>query len=258
MSRPLNGWRVLVTRPQERAGGLAEAVAEAGGIPLRFPAIAIEPREPDWRTLAPIERYAAVLFVSPAAVAHGVDALGLGTGVCPPVGAVGRASADALAARGLEPSIEPVGGQDSHGLLAAPQLAEAHVRGARVLIVRGEGGRPALAEGLMARGGGVDYAEVYRRCRPQGLDPAVAAASDIATATSVEGLTNLLALVDEPTRERLRQRPLAVNSDRAAAAARDLGFVGTVEVASEPGDAGLLAAIRRCVGTARDGPSESA
>jgi len=258
VSRPLHGWRVLVTRPQERAGSLADAVAGDGGIPLRFPVIAIEPREPDWSGLAPIERYAAVLFVSPAAVAYGVDTLGLVPGACPPVGAVGRASAHALAARGLAPSIEPVGGQDSQGLLAAPELAETRVRGARMLIVRGEGGRPVLAEGLMARGSAVDYAEVYGRCRPQGLDPAVAAAGDIVTATSVEGLTNLLALVDEPTRESLRQRPLAVNSERAAAAARDLGFVGPCEVASEPGDAGLLAAIRRCAGAAQDGPSESA
>ncbi|MDZ7748216.1 MAG: uroporphyrinogen-III synthase [Halofilum sp. (in: g-proteobacteria)] len=154
--------------------------------------------------------------------------------------------------------MEPVGSHDSEGLLRAPALAPARIAGRGVLIVRGEGGREHLATELMARGASVDYAEVYRRRRPQGLDPAVASGCDIVTVTSSEGLANLLAVLDEPARAHVLARPLAVTSERIAARAREHGFTWPPRVAPEPGDAGLLQAIRRCVAALPEGPSEPA
>ncbi len=255
---PLRGRRVLVTRPAERAEGLIQAIEAAGGAARRFPVIEIEPCPLPWAAPGTPLQYGAMLFVSPAAVAHGVEALALTPAFAPPIGAVGAATRAALTERGFAVAIEPVDSQDSEGLLRAPALAADRVAGRRVLIVRGEGGREDLAEGLMARGAAVDYAEVYRRRRPEGLDPTVATECDVVTATSTQGLANLLALLDESVREWVLGRPLAVNSQRIAKAAREHGFALAPFVAPEPGDAGLMAAIRAAAATLAQGPSESA
>ncbi len=255
---PLRGRRVLVTRPAERAQGLVRAIEAEGGIARRFPVIEIEPLTSALARRDVAFEYAAILFVSPAAVAHGLAPLGLTPGLAPPIGAVGAATRAALTEQDFEVTIEPVESQDSEGLLRAPGLAPERIAGRRVLIVRGEGGREDLAEGLMARGAAVDYAEVYRRRRPSGLDPRIAADCDVVTATSTEGLTNLLALLDDTSRQCVLARPLAVNSQRIASAARAHGFVQAPFVAPEPGDAGLMAALRAAAAILDQGPSESA
>src|SRR5207237_459615 len=58
----------------------------------------------------------------------------------------------------------PQMGADSEAVLAAPELQQ--VAGKRVLIIRGDDGRPVLGESLTARGAKVEYAECYRRVRP--------------------------------------------------------------------------------------------
>lgn len=243
-STPLQGYRVLVTRPAERAAGLAGRIEDAGGIALRFPVIAIEPVA--HRPAVDVGAYDAVLFVSVAAVAHGIDALALLPGTAPSLGAVGPATAEALRARGFHVAIEPRDSADSEGLLRAPELARRAIAGRHVLVVRGEGGREALADGLVARGAAVDYAEVYRRTRPLAADPALAAAADIVTVTSNEGLANLLAMVDAHTRAAMLEKPLAAAAARIAERARDAGFAGIVETAPRPGDAGLIEAVLQC------------
>lgn len=255
---PLQGRRVLVTRPAGRAEGLVAALEAAGAAPIHYPAIEIEPVPLSPDDVAPLDAYAAVLFVSPAAVAHGLPALGAGAGDGVPFGAVGAATAGAVRDAGHAVAIEPVGSQDSEGLLRAPALAADRIAGRRVLIVRGQGGRELLADGLMARGAAVDYAEVYRRRRPSGLDPALPASCEIVTATSNEGLSNLLAMLDEATRGVVLTRPIAVGSERIAALARARGFACPPRIAPAPGDAGLLEAIRRCAAELPEGPSESA
>lgn len=254
---PIRGRRILVTRPAERAGPLVAAIAEAGGEAIRFPTIEIVPQSPGSDAIAAARTAAALLFVSPAAVAHGIDALGLRPDTAPPLGGVGPGTLAALRARGFHATVEPVGSADSEGLLQAPQLAPDRVAGRRIVIVRGRGGREMLANGLMARGAAVDYAEVYRRERPRAPDPALATGCDIVTATSNEGLANLLAMLDDGGRAAVRGKPLAVASERTATMALARGF-GRPEIADRPGDEGLLAAIRRCASHLPHGPSEPA
>ena len=78
MKSPLQGKRILVTRPAEQADGLAARIAAQGGQAVRFPLIGILPLE-DGRELdelaARLDAFTLALFVSPNAVAHGLGRL---------------------------------------------------------------------------------------------------------------------------------------------------------------------------------------
>jgi uroporphyrinogen-III synthase len=187
------------------------------------------------------DSFDVLLFVSANAVERAAAHLPRGPRAA--IGAVGEATARALRTHGLEPSILPAGQWDSEGLLAAPALAEVH--GRRILIVRGEGGRPLLGEQLAARGAEVRYAEVYRRALTA-LDagPLVARWRDevqVVVATSREVLDNLVALLGAAGLERLRETPLVVVSERLAAHARALG-IGRVVLAAAPSEDALARA----------------
>ena len=96
------------------------------------------------------------------AVAHGVHLIE--KSATTRVAAIGKATAAALAADSLPADIVPEAGFNSEALLAHPDLTLAS--GARVLIVRGAGGRELLQETFAARGLVVETREVYQRVRP--------------------------------------------------------------------------------------------
>ncbi|MEX2576483.1 MAG: uroporphyrinogen-III synthase [Halofilum sp. (in: g-proteobacteria)] len=242
----LSGRRVLVTRPAERAGGLIAAIEAAGGRPVALPTLVLAAAKPSADAIAAARTADFILFTSPASVAHGLELLGLTAGTGAQIGAVGPATAAALRQRGLPPEIEPIGAADSEGLLRAPQLAPERVQGRQIVIVRGGPGRATLPGELMARGAAVHYADVYRRERPQAPTAGTASACDILTATSNEGLTNLLAMLEPREVDIVRAKPLAVSSARTAELARAQGFRHEPQIADQAGDPGLLAAIRRC------------
>jgi len=164
----------------------------------------------------------------------------------PRLAAVGKATAAALAAAGRGPDLVPEDRYDSEALLALPALRE--VRGWRVVIVRGEGGRPLLSETLQARGAQVAFAEVYRRVLPE-RDPASLLEHwqeevQLVTATSGEVLQNLWDLLGAAGRERLLTTPLAVVSERTRQEAERRGFV-RVELAERADDFALVQALGR-------------
>lgn len=246
--RALTGLRVLVTRPAERAAGLIDRIAGSGGDPVAFPVIEIVPQIPE--RLPDAAAFPVLLFVSPAAAEHGVTALGLVPGRRPPpeIGAVGPATTRALQAAGFRVDIQAHGGADSETLLQHPALQTDRIMGRRILVVRGRGGREHLGNRLVERGAAVEYAEVYRRERPSRYDPAGVADCDIVTATSAEGLDNLLAMIAPAQREHILRRPLAVAAPRIAEHARARGFAGPVVSAVQAGDEGLMTAIFECAG----------
>jgi uroporphyrinogen-III synthase len=132
-------------------------------------------------------------------------------------------------------------GQDSEALLALPQLQA--VAGKRVLIVRGVGGRPLLADTLAARGAEVHFMECYRRVRPQAdATPLLArwraGGVDAVTVTSAETLANLAALLGETGQPLLLHTPLFAPHEKIAEAARRFGVARVV--ATPGGDAGLV------------------
>jgi uroporphyrinogen-III synthase len=130
---------------------------------------------------------------------------------------------------------------DSEALLALPQLAD--VAGRRIVIFRGNGGRPLLGDTLAARGAVVEYAECYRRVVPQ-LDAAPLLDAwqrrriDAVTITSGEGLRNLFDGVGQSGRPLLQKTPLIATHRRIADAARAWG-AAAVAVAG-PDDEALV------------------
>ena len=161
-------WRVLLTRPAEESMALAATLSDAGIFSSSLPLLDIEPLPvtPEQQAvLHDLGRYCAVIVVSKPAARLALQQL---TQAWPDLRwfSVGAATAQVLADHGLNVHY-PATGDDSEALLQLPALREAIARpGARVLILRGEGGRELLAERLREQGASVDYLELYRRFLP--------------------------------------------------------------------------------------------
>lgn len=239
---PLAELTVLVTRPAEQAAALCEQITQHGGTAIAFPAVEIEAVA---ATVA--SGHDLVVFVSVNAVAHGVHLIDKAPTTR--VAAIGKATAAALAQASLPADIVPEAGFNSEALLAHPDLTLAS--GARVLIVRGAGGRELLQESFVARGLQVETREVYRRVRPiidessrdaleeRWLNEGI----DVVTVTSIETLHNLIQMLSERGRELLRNTVLLVASRRIAEAAKAAGLDGLTIVAKGADDASMIGAL---------------
>ncbi|WPL17793.1 Uroporphyrinogen-III synthase [Thiorhodovibrio winogradskyi] len=250
----LKGQTILVTRPAEQAAHLCDLIQLANGAALLFPTVKIRPSVHASKAQDRMrEPWNLMIFISRNAVNFARTLLPNGQLPAPPpagplIAAVGAATAAALDDAGRPPDLVPSQHFDSEGLLELPELT--NVRGDRILIVRGEGGRPMLGDTLRQRGAEVVYAEVYCRGLPESdatdQIPAWHDKLDLLTATSDEVLNNLHRLVPESEHSWLRTLPLAVYSNRTAARAMELGF-RTVAVASESSDPALIDALCRLV-----------
>ncbi|WLI29332.1 uroporphyrinogen-III synthase [Pseudomonas rhodesiae] len=164
----MTGWRVLLTRPAEESAALATVLSDVGIYSSSLPLLDIEPLPitPDQQALLrDLGRYCAVIVVSKPAARLALQQLDRHWSEVPWF-SVGAATAQVLADQGYTVHY-PHTGDDSEALLELSALREAIARpDARVLILRGEGGRELLAERLRERGASVDYLELYRRFLP--------------------------------------------------------------------------------------------
>ena len=252
---PLTGLTVLVTRPAAQCAMLCAEIEGQGGSAIAFPAVEIEPVAVQ-ATVAAAD-YDLVVFVSVNAVEHGAQQVIKSARTR--IAAIGRATAAALAAAELAADIVPEGGFNSEALLAHPELQL--TSGARVLIVRGEGGRELLRDTFAEHGMVVETREVYRRVRPN-VDAAKVAevearwsdeGIDVVTATSIETLQNLQALLTEHGRQLLSGTALLVPSRRIVAAAVSAGLRGEAIVAAGADDASMIGALAQWRMRARAG-----
>jgi uroporphyrinogen-III synthase len=241
MTRALAGRTVLVTRPAHQAAALVRTIRSAGGETFVFPALEIEavPVADLRASLAQLATADIVIFISPNAAQFGMAAVQV-LPAASRIFAVGPGTARVLQAQGIQGVITP-DGQDSEALLALPQLQE--MAGKVVMIVRGVGGRPVLADTLAARGAEVHYLECYRRVRPKAdagplLARWQAGGIDAVTVTSAETLHNLAALLGEAGAPWLTATPLFAPHEKIAEAARRFGIAQVI--ATPGGDAGLV------------------
>ncbi|MDP2902738.1 MAG: uroporphyrinogen-III synthase [Methylovulum sp.] len=251
----LNGIHVLVTRPAHQGENLSRLILQQGGIAIRLPTLEIRPvddAEKIKAKLAVMDTFQWLVFVSANAVT--MHNYYLDGGRMPhPYGirfaAIGAATAQAMALAGLPVDLVPEQGYSSEDLLAMGQLQE--IEGQSFLIVRGEGGREALATILRNRGATVDYLDVYKRAIPavdilEVLSLLAQGRLDAVTITSGEALQNLLMMLGERYHQPLFAIKLIVVSDRIRQMAAELGFKQIV-VAAGPSDAAILEAVTKCL-----------
>lgn len=203
--RPLLGQGVVVTRSREQASDLVRLLSDQGACCYEFPAIEIAPLpdpEPVRAAIDGLFDYDWVIFTSANGVkcffaeleAKGLDARAF-AGIR--VAAIGPATAEALAARGIKADFIPerfVAESVVEGMLAQG------VAGAKVLIPRAREAREVLPEKLAEAGAEVAVLPVYDT-RPVDQDPAeiVAAIESgevrYVTFTSSSTVTNFFAKI---------------------------------------------------------------
>ena len=248
-SQPLAGRGIVITRPAHQAARFAELVRAAGGNAILFPVIEIEDVADLGPLLAVIDRLAGfdlAIFISPNAVNKAMNLIKVRSALPPrlKLAAIGPGSVRELKRFGVADVIAPAARFDSEALLDLPALRD--VAGKRILIFRGDGGRELLGDTLAARGAAIEYAECYRRGRPQRdaaplLKAWARSELDAITVTSSEGLHNLFDLVGKLGQAWLRTTPVFVPHPRIEQTARELGLASVVLTA--PGDEGMVAGL---------------
>ena len=248
--------RILVTRPALQAAEWVDALRACGLDAVALALIGIDAIDDPtalqaaWRALA---QHRLVSFVSPNAVQHFFahrpaaatwpDAMLAGS----PGPGTTRAllAAGVLAAQIVEPAADAAQ-FDSESLWV--QLQRRDWRGARALIVRGDGGRDWLADTLRAVGAQVDHVAAYRRSAPRfgAAEQALLQAATAAPQThlwlfsSSEAIDNLAALA--PARTAWERAHAVATHPRIVARARQLGFVNVSEARSS--QAAVVACIQ--------------
>ncbi|PTN09139.1 uroporphyrinogen-III synthase [Nitrosomonas aestuarii] len=253
--RPLQGINVLVTRPEHQSLFLTESIRNLGGNPIIFPVLEISDiknKAPLLELIRRLDEYDLAVFVSPNAVHKAMQFIRTHRSIHQllpahtKIAAVGKGSADALKEYGVDQVIIPKERFDSEALLEHAALQ--HVSGKRVIIFRGNGGRPLLGDTLMQRGALIDYAECYYRGKPN-VDPDELISNwshgriNAVIITSSEGLQNLFDIIGSYGQQLLKITPVFTAYERIACNARDAGLKKVVR-SVDTGDQGILQSMQ--------------
>ena len=245
--------RVLVTRPAGQADRLCALIEAAGFEAVRLPAIEIHGPEDTSELesmVTGLDRFDLAVFVSANAVHRGMEFI-LARRRWPAgvrIAAVGPTSNRAVEQYGLSVDYVPDHEFSSEGLLAVDELQD--MRGKRVVIFRGNGGRSKLYDTLTARGAEVVYAEVYRRTCPvidfqTMLDLLQQEGLEVVIAASNETLQNLCHMAGPRGLPLLRGKLLLVPGQRQVELAEQLGFTRTPVVAGNASDEAFIEALEK-------------
>ena len=152
----------LITRPEPQASQLASTLKSAGFDSLQqtFFTYQANASLDDLNNVAKRCDNPWLVFVSVAAVNFADQLLSITKWPNRGIIAVGTATEKALKQLGIDDILVP-NRHNSEGVLALEQLQ--NISGHDVIIVRGDGGRELIAEGLRARGANSYYIESYKR-----------------------------------------------------------------------------------------------
>lgn len=251
MQHTLAGRTIVVTRPAGQAEALCEAIEARGGKAVRFPVLGIAPaadEAPLADVTARLEGFDLAFFVSPNAVDFALGYI-LERREWPAdlaVATVGGGSERALQRMGLTNVIVPLSGFDSEAVLALPAFSTQALRGRKVVVFRGDGGRDLLGQVLVQRGAEVEYVTVYCRYRPDTDSRELVAAAqsgtlDAVVLTSSEGVRNLTGMLGPDGLRAMCEVPVFAPHPRIAGFALEAGFRRVVETAA--GDAGIVSGL---------------
>ena len=248
--RVLFGKRVLITRSRSQASRLRTLLEQAGANAVELPTIQIGPLK-DFAeldaTLAELQDFQWVIFTSANAVEsvferlelQGKDARALaGT----TVGAIGPATAKALANRGITADFMPSRPVSD---VVLKELSGRDWQGVSVLLPSADIGRDELEKGLTGMGAKVNRLAAYRNVPVEGVGGLAKQAFldgvDIVTFTSSSTVRNLVEMLDGD-RAGLDSSFIACIGPVTAATARELGLRVDLE-ASEHTVEGLVEAL---------------
>jgi uroporphyrinogen-III synthase len=168
--QPLAGKTILVTRSQQQAGKLSDALRELGGSVVELPVIEIVPPdsyEPLDNALRSLGGYDWLIFTSANTVQVltersrlvGVE---LTDFVHLKTVAIGPATAAAMAEQGIKVDLVP----DRYVAESVVDVLEDRVRGARILLARAKVARDIIPDALTNAGARVDVVDAYQTVVP--------------------------------------------------------------------------------------------
>jgi uroporphyrinogen-III synthase len=245
---PLEGKRIVITRPSHQSAPLIERLRTLGAVPIAFPTIRIAAQtenEALGRAIAGLEGYDWLIFTSRNGVEvfwehfeqAGADAQRLrGRRIA----AIGPATAAALADRNTPVELVPPE-------YVAESILDVigDVRGLRILLPRAEIARPVLAEELARRGAQVDEIPVYQTLPGQPDAQAweqLRAGVDVITFTSSSTVRSFIELTGAEAHHLLSGAVLACIGPITAGTLREYGYSPRV-VAQEFTTEGLVRAL---------------
>lgn len=246
MSDQLKSYAVLVTRPAHQSDQLCSLIEQQGWDAIRFPTldIAAIKSEKITQQLITLKQWDWLIFISSNAVNFALKANNgkIDNFKHCSIAAVGKATAKTLLSVGLSVDLVPENDFNTEGLLATKEMNQ--IKGKSCLIIRGQGGREALADSLRERDAKVDYMEVYSRAKPD-TDSSIVTAKlqqgclHAITITSGDALKNLMAIISIELHDKLLAVPLIVISNRIMGLAEKIGFKMIV-VTDSPGDTAII------------------
>lgn len=213
---------ILLIRPENRIAADAEICQAAGWQAVPFSPLKLVADEAALATLALQIRDSDVVFwVSPSAVELAAPFLPENSSAVHI--AVGKATAEQLKRKGCLKVVCPTEGKDSEAVLKL-SIWNNLPKQAKILIVRGHGGRELLAQSLIEQGFQVAYAEIYFR-QPEKLDWQwfVECSPSAVWVTSSEWVRELFAQVPPPLSANLQSLLYFTHHPRIAAALRQFG-----------------------------------
>ena len=226
----LNGLRILNTRPQEQALSLNQEILKVNGISIDFPTLKIKATSPNWiKSLPDLNDVEIALFISANAVKYTFTLLEKNKRKWPEqihVIAIGQSTAQALEHKGIRVTERPLL-PDSEHVLKLPSLQQ--IKHKKLILFKGEGGRPLIEEYLQAQRAQLIVLSVYKRALPTinhqfsnslWREDAV----DIILLTSEESIHNLFKLFSQEAHGWLKNKPCVVISERLAQTALTLGI----------------------------------
>lgn len=264
---PLAGRRIVVTRSRAQARVLRELLEADGAEAVEVPAIRIAPPNDYGPVDAAIDRLAEydwVVFTSQNAVEAFLDRLrqaragGIGDLERVRIAVIGPATAQALQARGLRPSLAPQqfvaeALVEAFAVEVAAGAQRGDLRGTHILLPRAAEARSVLPDGLRALGASVDVVPVYRveveRDQHPQMWRGLSSGVDAVTFTSPSTVRNFLELLGADASRFVGGALVACIGPVTAAAAGSCGLrVGLVaDTYTVPG---LVDALRRRLGRA--------